>query len=48
MTSSELPEGEDVLETLSEFFEAKSLDWRNLCEICTEGPLQCLGLDKTS
>ena len=40
--------GENVLEKLSEFFDAEDLDWCNLCGVCTEGSLQCLGLDQAS
>ena len=40
--------GKYVLEKLSEFFEAEGLDSRNLCAVCTDGALQCLGLDHAS
>ena len=40
--------GEYVLEKLSEFVDAKGLDWRNLSGIYTDGPLQCLEFDQAS
>ncbi|XP_063584632.1 protein FAM200C-like [Penaeus indicus] len=35
--------GEDVMQKLTEFFEAEGLDWGNLCGICTDGAPAMLG-----
>lgn len=35
--------GEDVMQKLSESFEAEGLDWGNLCGICTDGAPAILG-----
>ena len=40
--------GEDVLEKLSEFVDAEGLYWRSRCGVCTDGSLQCLGLNQAS
>ena len=40
----ELPtKGEDVMQKITEFFEAGGLDWGNLCGICTDGAPAMLG-----
>ena len=35
--------GEDVMQKITEVFEAKGLDWGNLCGICTDGAPAMLG-----
>ena len=35
--------GEDVMEKLTEFFEAEDLEWCNLYEVCTDGQLGSRG-----
>lgn len=35
--------GEDVMQKITEFFEAEGLDWGNLCGKCTDGAPAMLG-----
>ncbi|XP_042204126.1 protein ZBED8-like [Homarus americanus] len=42
-TLEQSTKGEDVMQKLSEFFEANGLDWDNLCGICTHGAPAMLG-----
>ncbi|XP_076807253.1 protein FAM200C-like [Clavelina lepadiformis] len=42
-TLEESTKSDDVLQKLSEFFEANGLDWGNLCSICTDGASALLG-----
>lgn len=42
-TLEQSTKGEDVMQKLSEFFEANGLDWGKLCGICTDGAPAMLG-----